>query len=319
MKKNIKIMKRVLFIGGGGFIGSNIIKELNKVFGESQVFVMEPPSAPLHRLSGLNVKVYRALLNDLDEIVNIIDSENIEVIVHLVSTINPGSSYDDYKNEFLNVIFPTIKLMELCCEKNVKFIYFSSGGTVYGNSSESNKQFKESDIMAPISYYGWSKQMMENSILFMNRTRNLKYLILRPSNPYGLGQNLKGNQGLISVVLGRFLSGDEVEIWGDGSAIRDYIYIDDLSHAVCDLLCHDNVTNKTFNIGSGVGHSVNDVIGTIRKLSELDGRVRYISSRSSDVSSVVLNCNEIKKYIHFEPRSLKEGLKEYIELLKHGK
>lgn len=71
--------------------------------------------------------------------------------------------------------------------------------------------------------------MMENGILFKNRTEGLRYLIVRPSNPYGHGQNLHGKQGLVAVAIGKIMDGKPVEVWGDGSSIRDYIYIDDLA------------------------------------------------------------------------------------------
>lgn len=312
-------MKHILFIGGAGFIGSSIVKQFCKEDPNISISVLEPPTASLNRIDGLPIKVHRGALDNLELIESIINVDLIDTIVHLVSTITPGSNFDDYKNEFINVVFPSIRLMELCSKKDIRFVYFSSGGTIYGNHLNGDVRFKETDSSAPISYYGWSKQMMENSILFMNRTKQLRYLILRPSNPYGPGQNLNGNQGLISVALGKFINGNELEIWGDGSSVRDYIYIEDLANAVYEVLCNKSISNTTLNIGSGFGYSVNDVIDIIKETLLIDGKVKYIGSRSSDVSSVVLDCSRLKELIPFKPRELKNGIKEYIDKLGYGK
>ena len=184
------------------------------------VFVIEPPFASLSRLEGLNVKVIKGELVNLDTMFLTLEAYKIDTVVHLVSTIIPGSDFENYKREYQNVIFPTIEIMKFCAERKIKFVYFSSGGTIYGDTTDLRK-FKETDPMLPISYYGWSKQMMENSIHYVHRTAGLEYLILRPSNPYGYGQNIYGKQGLVAVAIGKILSGEPIQIWGDGSNIRD--------------------------------------------------------------------------------------------------
>ena len=205
----------ILFIGGAGFIGSSLVKRFVSD-RKYLVFILEPEFANISRLNGYDLTVFRNSLSNINEVKNILLANNIEVVVHLVSTLIPGSNYDDYVNEFKNVIFPSIELMEFCANEKIKFVYFSSGGTIYGNRT-TFQPFVETDNMEPISYYGWSKQMMENSILFKNRTQNLKYLIIRPSNPYGHGQNLYGKQGLVAVAIGKIVENKSVEVWGDGS------------------------------------------------------------------------------------------------------
>jgi UDP-glucose 4-epimerase len=270
---------------------------------------MEPAYANLSRLEGMDVSIHRADLSDFDTVKAIVKECSIDAVVHLVSTLIPGSSYEDYKEEFKNVIFPSIELMELCSENGIKFIYFSSGGTVYGNCSEF-RLFKEDDDMAPISYYGWSKQMMENSILFCHRTSGLDYLIVRPSNPYGHGQNIHNKQGLIAVAIGKLLEKESVEVWGDGAAIRDYIYIDDLADIFCQLL-EKNVCNETLNIGSGRGYSVNDVLAFLKIVSKSDYKIEYKNSRSSDVSNMILDTSKLNRFVtpHYTP--IMEGISKF--------
>ena len=311
-------MNNILLIGGGGFIGSNIITHLLQKNG-IKLYILEPEFASLHRLEGLPITIYRGELSNLDDVKTIILENKVDTIVHLVSTLIPGSSFDDYQREFTNVLYPSVRLMEFCSEMNIKFVYFSSGGTVYGDKKGHVVPFKEEDPMAPISFYGWSKQMMENSILFMNRTQKLKYIIIRPSNPYGKGQNLHGKQGLIAVALGKILSDDPIQVWGDGSAVRDYIYIDDLGKAVADVLTEEEIVNETLNIGSGVGHSVNQIIETLSKVVKENVRVEHVAARQVDVSSVVLDTTKLKCKIKFFPRDLEEGIDMFYKDVKNGK
>lgn len=280
----------ILFIGGAGFIGSSLVRrfcEDNKY----HVFVVEPEFANVSRLDGTQVDVIRESLSNVESLERIASENGIETVVHLVSTLIPGSGYDDFNMEFENMIFPSIRLMEYCAKNGVKFVYFSSGGTIYGNR-QTMQPFVETDDMAPISYYGWSKQMMENSILFKNRTEGLRYLIVRPSNPYGHGQNLHGKQGLVAVAIGKIMDGKPVEVWGDGSAIRDYIYIDDLAEIFFRLIDND-VTNETVNIGSGRGYSVNDVLAFLKIISKVDFKILYENARPMDVSNMVLDTTKM--------------------------
>jgi UDP-glucose 4-epimerase len=302
-------MRNFLFIGGAGFIGSNLIKKL--AFANFCIHVCEPEGADLQRLEGLNIMIHRFSLNEIDSLCEILEEYNIDTVVHLVSTLIPSSSYSDYKDEYKNVIFPSIELMEVCAERDIKFVYFSSGGTIYGNRNDVFP-FVENDPMAPISYYGWSKQMMENSILFMHRTKGLNYLIVRPSNPYGHGQNLYGKQGLVAVAIGKILKSEPVDVWGDGSAVRDYIYIDDLAKVFAQLIEKD-VKNTTLNIGSGRGYSVNDVLAFLKIVTQKDFKIIYQNPRPVDVSNMVMDLRNLKQYVDVEFTPFMEGIKMFYE------
>lgn len=311
----------ILFIGGAGFIGSAVIKEwIASNREESRVIVLEPLLANVSRIEGAPVELLRGNISDIDLIETVIKLNNIRKVVHLVSTMVPGCGYDEYKQEFENVIFPTVRLMQLCSRLDVQFVYFSSGGTVYGER-KTLQPFVETDPKEPISYYGLSKQMIENSILFEHRMSNLRYLILRPSNPYGHGQNLHGRQGLIAVALGKILAGEPITIWGDGSSIRDYIYIDDLAKVVVKLLKTD-VSNMTINIGSSKGYSVKEIIKVLSEIVEEDIRVKYTPSRKNDVSNMVLDTSMLKSLVNIKLTPLEEGVKKFYQyekdLLRNG-
>lgn len=307
----ISTTMNLLFIGGAGFIGSNLIKRLLSESG-NKIYVLEPHFANISRIEKLPIEIFRGELMEMDLMESIIMSNKIDVVVHLVSTLIPGSSYEDFIKEYQKVIFPSIKLMEVCCKFDVKFVYFSSGGTVYGER-KSYHPLEENEDLQPISYYGWSKQMMENSILFKNRTQGLKFLIIRPSNPFGHGQNLFGKQGLIAVSLGKIMAGIPVEVWGDGSAVRDYIFIDDLSDAFAKLILNKNIQSTTINIGSGIGYSVNDILAFLKIVSGKNFEIKYMDARHVDVSNMVLNIDKLKSLIEFRTTPILDGMKVFYD------
>lgn len=308
-------MMNILFIGGAGFIGSNLVHKFVKD-DNYKIFVFEPTFANTSRLTDVieNITIIRGAIADFDLLKCVIEDHRIDIIVHLVSTLIPGSTYEDFKREFENVVFPTSRLMELCAEKRVKFVFFSSGGTVYGNS-KSGEKFKETDPLAPISYYGLTKQIIESNILFENRRGNLNYLIVRPSNPFGVGQSLHGNQGLIAVSIGKILGGTPIEVWGDGNSVRDYIYITDLADAFYQLI-KNNINNNIVNIGSGFGYSVNDVIKRLRNCIDIPFKVEHKPSRSVDVNSMVLDISKLESLIDVHHTHLEDGIKKFFRYIK---
>ena len=146
----------------------------------------------------------------------------------------------------------------------------------------------------------------------MHRTKGLNYLIVRPSNPYGHGQNLYGKQGLVAVAIGKILKGEPVDVWGDGSAVRDYIYIDDLAKVFAQLIEKD-VKNTTLNVGSGRGYSVNDVLAFLKIVTQKDFKINYQNPRPVDVSNMVLDLKNLKQYVDIEFTPFMEGIKKFYE------
>ena len=302
-------MQNILFIGGAGFIGSSIIHQILDDENSYSITVLEPQFANVSKLQNCNVDIVRGQLADIELLEKLITTKKISKVVHLVSTMIPGCNYDDYINEFKNIIFPTIRLMELCSNYHVQFVFFSSGGTVYGERSVM-EPFCESDFLEPISYYGLSKQVIENHILFEHRVSGLEYLIIRPSNPYGPGQNIYGKQGLIAVALGKILKGDPVTIWGDGCSVRDYIYIDDLAKIFKQIL-FSGAINEVINLGSGIGYSVKDILKYLSEISKEEVEVKYTPSRHNDVKNMVLNIERMLQLVEIEFTPIQEGIKKF--------
>lgn len=305
-------MKNILLIGGAGFLGSNLASHF--LFGNKyNVFVMQPDSSTCFRLEkfGSQISVLRADIRDTVSVERCLVDNDIDIVLHLASSLKPHSSLEDYQIEYSKIIFPSMNLASICSKLNILLVLMSSGGAIYGNSS--NRHHVESDGLLPISFYGLSKCNLEEAIQFEHRRSGLRYLILRPSNPYGIGQNLYGSQGLVAVALGNILKERPIRIWGNGEALRDYIYVDDLCIYLQELLDRE-VINEIVNIGSAVGTSVNSIVKTIFDVVETKVEIDYIPSRHCDVDSSVLNIDRLLELVrHRDTVSLEDGISRFVE------
>lgn len=295
----------ILLLGGNGFLGRNLVAELNKraEFNISVFDITEPREV----ISGINY--YVGNLNEAKRITEIMEKKKIKVLIHMVSTIIPGSTIDNYVNNCKIVQINTIPLMDYCAKNGVELVYFSSGGTVYGVKGGT---IREDEPTAPISYYGLSKVQIEDLINFYHRRYNLNYIILRPSNPYGHGQNLFGKQGLIAVILGKLLKNEPVTVFGDGETVRDYIYIEDFVYYVVELI-RKKILNETINIGSGIGYTINQIVEIVNSLSGGKLKVEHIDARKDDVPKIILDITRLHNYVHHQDKTLEEGIKLFYD------
>lgn len=305
--------KEVLIIGGNGFIGSNLILEMI----ENEYLVHVVDRTPIKVDKGLSdkIKFYSGSLENKELIEEIILSNKIEIVVHLVNSILPNSGYDEFMKEMKNIVMPTYELLNIMEKNNVtKIVFFSSGGTVYGNRELKN----ESMPLGPLSFYGYSKQIIEE-YLQLKVNSKIKYLILRPSNPFGKFQNINGNQGLIAVTLKKLLNNEEILIYGDGNSVRDYIPIEDLVKITCQLI-KNNKWNEIYNVGSGSVYSVNEIIKKLEKITGIKGKITYLTERNSDVKEVLLDISklkiELKNYICLE---MDESLNKFFNYIRNIK
>lgn len=297
--------KNILILGGNGFLGQNLVLEFckNKNYN---VFVYDI-SKPKHRIE--NITYYVGDLDQSQNIIEIMYNNQINVLIHMISTIIPGSLLDDYVANCKIVQLNTIPLLDYCSKNSILLVYFSSGGTVYGVKGG---KIREDEPTAPISYYGLSKVQIEDLINFYHRRYGMNYLILRPSNPYGCGQNLYGKQGLIAVIMGKLLKDEPIKIFGDGETIRDYIYIDDFVYYVSELISNE-VLNETINIGSGEGFSINHILSIVNNLCDGRLKIDYIEARKDDVPNMILDVTRLHNFVKHSNRTLQEGIKAFFE------
>ena len=305
-------MKNILIIGGTGFIGCNILEALK--CDNYNIFLITSRK-DLEQLKNSKVKVIQGSLNETNLIKKIISEHGIEVILHLASNLIPSSSKSQFDEEMRDIVLPTFELFNYISEKNLKIIYFSSGGTIYGNA---DGKILENTELRPINYYGYSKLIIENHIKLLARVGNLKYIILRPSNVYGKYQRIESKQGFIAVALGKMLSNQDIEIWGDGKTVRDYVDVSDIARAVRGVI-DKNIENKIFNLGSGEGHSLTSVVKFLEKYLNRSATIIYKDKREVDVEKTILDISSLESFIEYNPKKLDEGIKDFIAHLSKQK
>lgn len=271
--------QRCLVMGGSGFIGTNLCRALS-----GRVRILKAFSNSPVDIEGVEW-VQGDFLNN-DDIVRAV--EGVDVVFHLISTSTPASSNADPLADAQQNILQTLKLLEACRAKQVKrVIFISSGGTVYGDAKV--LPTPESHPEQPICAYGVSKLAIEKYLYLYERLHGITAISLRVSNPYGPYQYAQKKQGVIGAFVSKFLAGQPIEIWGDGSVVRDYVYVDDVIDALIKASLY-NGNFRTFNIGSGIGASLKSIISTISKQVNEELDIVYKSSRALDVSKSVLDC-----------------------------
>ena len=302
-------MSKILFLGGNGFIGANLIEKL--CFYNEKIIVLVREESDCTNLSNcLNqITLIKGDFGDEKLIKNILKDYDIEIVIHLITSILPNSHFNQFIEDTQTNFIQTIKLIQIISEHSKsKLIFFSSGGTVYGNNK--SDYISESDNTEPINYYGWYKLSIENYIKMESKRNNLEYLILRPSNPYGKYQKIHSNQGIIAVSIGKILRKENIEIWGDGTTVRDYIYIDDMCDYVFKLIKYSK-WNEIYNIGSNIGTSINEIIYALKDVTKIDFSIIYQQSRNVDVKSNILNIDKLRKVINLNEsntKSIKDGI-----------
>lgn len=294
---------KIFVTGGLGFIGHNLVMRLLKeghsviVFGRYNRF---------RAISNPNCRYIDANFDQISEYVK--EFEDIDVVYHLLSTTTPKTSNDDVVNDVLTNVKNTIDLLEICVKYKIdRFIFSSSGGTVYG-LSDHELPLKEEDPTNPICAYGISKLSIEKYIYMFSYLYNLDYQILRIANPYGPYQNPFANQGVISVFLGKAMKDEIIEIWGDGTTTRDFIFINDVIDALYSSMTTSKV-NNVINIGSGVKYSLNEILNVIETVTNKKLQVNYVSSRKIDTPGNILDVTMANEVLEWEPKvNIQEGI-----------
>ena len=233
--------------------------------------------------------------------------EGMETVFHFVSTTIPKTSNDDPIYDVRSNLVDTLQLLESCVEAGVrKVIFASSGGTVYGLPQ--TVPIIEDHPTNPITSYGIVKLAVEKYLGLFDHLHGLDYTVLRISNPYGPFQNPGGQQGAVPVFLHRLYTGQPITIWGDGSVVRDYLYISDLVEAL-KLAAEAETRQKVFNVGSGRGTSLNELVAIIAEVAGERPEVEYVPGRALDVPANVLDVARVRDELGWSPRTeLAEGI-----------
>ena len=308
--------KRCLVLGGRGFIGSHLVDALLNRGYHVRCFD-RPHIAPLGdaHMTNPNFELYEGDLVSEADVAEALEGCNI--CYHLVSTTLPKSSNADPVFDVESNLLGTVRLLNHSVTAGVKKVIFvSSGGTVYGVPTQ--VPISETHATNPICSYGITKLAIEKYLGLFKQLYGLDYTVLRISNPFGERQRTHASQGAVAVFLGKVLRSEPIEIWGDGSVVRDYIHIADVVDAL--LAAIDRTGNEhIFNIGSGRGMSLNDVLNSIEKVTGRSAIRHYMPSRPFDVPASVLCIERAKQSLRWTPRiEFESGLELFTKwLLQH--
>lgn len=285
-----------LIIGGAGFIGGNLARALVAKGEHPRLF-----NRPSYRVSNIEDIINEVDLvhgDFMDDVALSKALDGVDTVFHLVSTTFPSMTTESSVYDVLSNFLPTIRLLEICLKKGVKkIIYASSGGTIYGEPQYN--PIDEDHPLMPSSAYGQSKLTIENFLKFYARTTELDIDILRVSNPYGPGQNPFGIQGIIAVAMGCLMVKRPLSIFGQGNAVRDYIFIDDVVRAL--ILSAEKRGSFTTNISSGVGKSTLEIVDAVEKVTGQMIDKIFIPPREGDVLINVLANNLAREVYDWNP------------------
>lgn len=307
-------MKTILLLGGYGFIGTNVLKCIDKQYSDQyDVIVFDKVDHHFHNVSFNCVKkVYAGDFSDILTVDNIFAENSIDLVFHFLSSTVPATSSNARYDVESNLV-STLNLLSVMDKYNVKnIVYLSSGGAIYGDYLE--KVHNEEDAVYPKSSYGVVKLAIEKYLLSYAELYGFHSLILRLSNPFG-PYHYNEKQGIVNIAIRRALSNKTLQIWGDGNGIKDYIFIND----VCDILfkmVEDEIETGVYNVASGNSLSVNDIVDAIRKYVP-DFNVEYVNASVVDVQSFELDITKLRKKLGgFKMTPIDDALKQTIEWQK---
>lgn len=302
-------MKCVIF-GGGGFIGSAIADRLLRDGHHLRIF--ERPRVEPYRKFAEGEQV-EWMTGDLQSAHDVgVAIEGADVVLHLVSTTLPKSSNDDPIYDVQSNLVATLQMLDVMVAKNVRrMIFISSGGTVYGPPEK--LPVDEDHPTHPQISYGIVKLAIENYLLMYQRLHGIRTTILRVANPFGERQRVETAQGAVGVFLHCALSGQPIQIWGDGEIVRDYIYISDVADAFVAAVNYAG-TESVFNISSGTGLSLNSLVSNIEHVLGLSVERQYLPARLIDVPVSVLSNRLAMEKLGWSPKvTFSDGLARTAE------
>jgi UDP-glucose 4-epimerase len=208
-------------------------------------------------------------------------------------------------------LHPTLALLQALQRKpQTKLLYLSSGGSLY--DADPLELATESADIHPRSYHGAGKIAAEHFISAWCSQYGGAATIVRPSNIYGPGQAERAGFGIVPAGFGKMLRNETLTVWGDGSAIRDYLYIDDLTALCMSILAADMpLGSRIFNAASGIGVSLNDLLDTMETVAGKMLHRTYDASRTVDATRVVMDARLAEQHYGWTPQTrLHEGLRQ---------
>ncbi|MEQ8267713.1 MAG: NAD-dependent epimerase/dehydratase family protein [Parvibaculum sp.] len=286
--------KRFLVLGAGGFIGLNLARRLAAA-GQSVTGYGHPPRFP-GALEGVNW-----IEGDLADTARIEKTlPEIDCVIHLASSSTPATSDRDPIADIDENLISTVKLLQAMVNAGTRRIVFlSSGGTIYGVPEI--VPTPETAPTDPSCAYGIVKLAIEKYIRLFHKRHGLEYASLRVSNPFGPYQTVTRQQGVVASFISKAIAGEVIEIWGDGSAERDFLFIDDLVEAICAAAGHPAPAH-TLNIGSGEGRKISDVLRAVEAIHGHPINAVFRPEQPAGVPASILDIAKARDVLGWQPK-----------------
>ena len=307
--------KKALVTGGAGFIGSHLVDTLYK--NNIEVLVVDNLlTGKKENLKSLDLEnIIYGDVGSEDALENI-RNFNPDVCFHLAAQSSVVISVEDPLLDFEHNLLQPVQLIKtLLATDCKKFIFTSSGGTIFGEPKVIPTS-EEDYAGEPVSPYGLAKKKLNELIEVMLQNEEMSYSILNLSNVYGPRQDPHGEAGVMSIFTGKLLNNETPTIYGDGEQTRDYVYVLDVVDAL--LKSSESEENLFLNIGTGVETSVNELVSILSEKISWDGEAEYKPKREGELLRSVLNNQRAKDEIAWEPaHTLDTGLDGLIDWFKN--
>lgn len=302
---------KILVTGGAGFIGSHVVDAM--VAAGHEVVVVDDLSTG--NPSNLNKA---ATFYELDirspQLREIFEREKPEVVNHHAAQIDVRRSVADPNFDAEVNILGSLRLLELAREFKVrKVIYISSGGAIYGEPDY--LPCDEKHPVRPLAPYGASKYAGELYLHMYKEVHGLDYTVLRYANVYGPRQDPHGEAGVVAIFTGQMLGGKPVTINGSGEQMRDFIYVADCARA--NVLVLNQGGGGAYNLGSGVGTSINQVFANLKSVTQYEKDPMHGSPKAGETFKIYLDSQLASTDLNWRPQvPLQEGLKRTVEYFR---
>lgn len=312
----------VLVVGGAGYIGSHAVKALLDQ-GEDVVIIDNLQTGHPDAIDK-RAKFYQGDTRDPEFLDSVFDNEDIDAVIHFAANSLVGESMQDPLKYYDNNLFGTMKLLESMLKHDVDKIVFSSTAATYGEPEK--VPIEETDRTKPTNTYGETKLAMENMIRWTANAHPLNYVSLRYFNACGadesgdIGEDHNPETHLIPLILQVPLGKrEEISIYGDdydtkdGTCIRDYIHVDDLADAHIKALNYlrNGGESDIFNLGSGEGFSVNEMIEAAREVTGHEIPAKVVPRRAGDPAVLIAKSDKAREVLEWQPK--KDDVKVIIE------
>jgi len=286
----------VLVLGGAGFIGRSVVRALRAEHDSVRVLDRHGPLD-----GGREAGVERWHVGELEDAGALRELlAGCDAVVHLAAGAVPARSEGAWMSDAASQVLPAIALLEAMHASGVRrLVFLSSGGSVYGRTTR--EPVREDHAAEPVSAYGLSKLLVEQCIGLQRRLRRVDPVVLRVGNAYGEGQDGARGQGVVASFVADALAGRPLRVMGDGSTVRDYVHVDDVAAAVLAALRYRGAQD-TFNVGSGVGRSIDEVVAALERALGTRLAVRRLEARPFDVGYNVLDCGRARRELGWRAR-----------------